>query len=259
MLSGAFQNMDSWKKFSDFFSKETLVVLADLPGVGKSDPVPEDLNMEFFCDCIKNLLDHLQIKKINIIAASYGTPIAHRFAQLFPKKMAKLVLTGTMREIPKNKRNKVSKTLKTISSGNMPLFAEEISEILLRKNKAYDIKKFELANRIILSVCKSLNEDEKEKYIHNTKRLLTHQPLDLTHKSKVPALVFTGEYDPFTKPKYCEEIAKTFKKSVFVTIKNADHLYHIEQPEVASNLTFNFFKNMPIQDKSALHSIKYFS
>ncbi len=257
MLSGAFQNMNSWKKFADFFSVRTKVVLTDLPGVGKADPVSEEHDMDFFVACIINLIDKLKIKKINIIAASYGTPIAHRFAQLYPERVDRLALTGTMKKIPKEKRKKVANTIKSVINGDMEKFAEEIFNILLCKNKSHTIKKFELAKRIIISGCKSLNEDQKAKYIFNTKRLLTQPPLDLQKKSKVPAIVFTGEYDPFTKPKYCKEIANSFNKAVFVTIKNADHLYHIEQPEIATKLTFDFFVDTPIKKNENISQITY--
>ncbi len=43
-ISGAFQNMDSWKKYVNYFSCETTVILTDLPGTGKSDTVYENVS-----------------------------------------------------------------------------------------------------------------------------------------------------------------------------------------------------------------------
>ena len=83
-IIGAFQSMDSWKKYAQYFSKETTVVLIDLPGVGKSDLLPENYGIDFLADLLKFFIERLSLSKSICVSASYGTSIAYKFGQKYP-------------------------------------------------------------------------------------------------------------------------------------------------------------------------------
>ena len=255
MLSGAFQNMDSWKRFADFFEKKTTVLLVDLPGTGQSDPITEDTPIHFQSSCVAHLLETLNLKKVNIIATSYGSPIGHCLSQLHPQKINKLVLAGTMKEIPQNKRAAIQDSIVLIEN-DPDQFADKMVDILMAQDDFEWVHKNKLAKRVLVSVCKGLSAQEKHHYIVNTKRLLTLKPLDLSIKPEVPTLVFTGEFDPFTKPEYCRDIAKSFQRAMFTTIKGADHLFHMEQFETTLMLFYKFF--MPLDGVEGIHQIEVF-
>lgn len=89
-VSGAFQNMDSWAHFARAFSKHSTVILIDPPGMGKSDVLPPHFGADYLADCMKLVLDTHSINRVNIVAASYGTPAAYRFAQLYPESRTEL-------------------------------------------------------------------------------------------------------------------------------------------------------------------------
>lgn len=83
-ISGAFQNMDSWKRFANAFSDQTTVILADLPGTGKSDIVEDDVPLEFFSEAIYKIIKDTGVEKVYLVSASYGTPLAYAFAKKIP-------------------------------------------------------------------------------------------------------------------------------------------------------------------------------
>lgn len=255
MLSGAFQNMESWKRFADFFETKTEVLLTDLPGTGQSDPITETTPIDFQSDCVAYLMEKLNIKKVNIIATSYGSPIAHRLAQLYPNKINSLVLAGTMKEVPQSKRADIQESIRLIED-DATKFAEKMVSILMAQQEFKWVNKNKLAKRVLYTVCKGLTDREKHHYIINTKRLLNLEPLDLSIQPVVSTLVFTGEYDPFTRPEYCRDIAQSFQRAMFTTIKGADHLFHMEQFEVTLNLLYRFF--MPLDEVEGIHSIEIF-
>jgi hypothetical protein len=100
--------------------------------------------------------------------------------------------------------------------------------------------------------------EEQQKYEYNTLRLLHHEPLDLTRPPKCKTLVFTGEYDVFTRPQHCRAIASSIPGSAFTTIKNADHLFHIEQHAVVSDLLLSFSQDASLQNINGINCIETF-
>ena len=77
-------------------------------------------------------------------------------------------------------------------------------------------------------------------YLAATTRLLTHPPLDLANPPAAPMLVVTGEFDTYTSPGDCREVADALPAGLFLTVPGAGHLFHVEQPEFAMRLFERF-------------------
>ena len=77
-------------------------------------------------------------------------------------------------------------------------------------------------------------------------RLLHHEPLDLGAAPAVPALVFTGEHDVYTRPELCHEVASAFESATFTTIRSADHLFHLECFDATLALVAWFLRGEPL-------------
>lgn len=258
-ISGAFQNMDSWKRFVNYFSRETTVILVDLPGTGKSDTVYENVSLDFFSDALFKIVKDIAVKKCYFVSASYGTPIAYTFAYNYPEFVSKLVLAGTMREVPVHVEEKIMESLRLAEMNLMKEFAEfVIEEGFLCLDQSRHINKRELTKRLLYSELKNMTSDALEKYIMNTKRLLSYKSLDLSNSPNTKTLIFTGEYDVFTLPESCREIAVSLSDSIFTSIKNADHLFHIEQFDTTLELLLRFVKGLPLENIVGCNDIEYF-
>jgi hypothetical protein len=101
-----------------------------------------------------------------------------------------------------------------------------------------------------------MNAHDRYKYTSNTLRLLHHEPLDLKQSPNCKTLIFTGEYDCFTQPKYCREIANSFPLCYFTTIKNADHLFHLEQFSVTAHLLYAFTQGLSVISSEDINEIE---
>lgn len=247
-LSGAFQSMDTWEKFVRFFRDKCSMVLVDLPGVGKSDLLPEDYGLNYLVKAVVQLLDHLGIHRVKVLSASYGTPIAYEFAKQHPHRVSHLAMAGIMKEIPPDSRDKVVRTIDHLQNGSTEQFADEVINGLMNTNPQIEINRRKLVMKLFKSQLLHLSPELMERYISNTRRLLYHPPLNIQHSPDVPALIFTGEHDPFTKPEYCKEIADSFRNSAFTTICRADHIFHLEQFDVVIQLFDRFFFNEVLDD-----------
>src|SRR5688572_14549117 len=125
-LSGAFQTMESWARFARAFSPCTTVVLVDPPGMGRADPLPSHVGLDLLAEAVRGVIDHLALDRINLVAASYGTPAAYRLAQMYPSRVARIALAGTMKEIPAHVRERVRATTTAALRGDGELLAQQV-------------------------------------------------------------------------------------------------------------------------------------
>jgi pimeloyl-ACP methyl ester carboxylesterase len=242
-LSGAFQTMESWARFARAFSPCTAVVLVDPPGMGRADPLPSHVGLDLLAEAVRGVIDHLALDRINLVAASYGTPAAYRLAQMYPSRVARIALAGTMKEIPAHVRERVRATTMAALRGDGELLAQQVVDGLLSRD-AGAIARRQLAERVLRSGLVRMSAAELRQYAANTIRLLEHPPLDLNDRIRGPkALVFTGEHDCFTVPDACLEVATAFDDALFTTVRGADHLFHIEQFDAVCALLLAFMRD----------------
>jgi pimeloyl-ACP methyl ester carboxylesterase len=239
-LSGAFQTMESWRKFARHFETKTRVLVADLPGMGGSDLLPRTYGLDFLSEAAARIMDAARMERAYVVSASYGSPIAYRLAQRHPERVTSMVLAGVMREIPGHLRARTANTMATLAEGRLAHFAREIVEGLLCRDPEKPIEKRRLAERVLLGQLEKLPLSERERYIENTARLLDHSPLDLSSPPSAPTLVFTGEHDVYTRPSECRKVAAALPDALFTVIERADHLFHIERFETTLALLDRF-------------------
>jgi len=257
-MSGAFQTMDSWKYFVDYFAPRRTVVLADLPGTGSADTLPKEHTLDFLAQSARLVLDHCGIERSHIVGASYGSPIAYRLAQLWPERLSRMVLAGVMKKVPEHKWQRVFNTVRMVEEGRLKDFAVETLDGMLCNDPQKKIARKALVHRLLGNQLSKMGPEDRIKYQENTLRLLFLEPLDLSNPPRVPTLCFTGEHDVFTRPAYCREIAAAIPGAVFTTIKEADHLFHIEQLDTTLSLIHHFFDALPLSDLPNCNAFEHF-
>ena len=256
-VSGAFQAMASWRKFADHFEPLTTVVLADLPGMGEADVLPRTHGLDFLADSAHAVLQVAGVEQAFVVSASYGSPIAFRLAQRFPRRVTRVILSGVMKEIPAPVWEPTRRTLDTLAAGRMAEFARDIVGGLLCHDPARPIERQRASERLLLAQLENMPPADRLRYVENTARLLEHPPLDLTRPPAVPALVFTGEHDVYTRPAHCREIAEAFDEATFTTIKRADHLFHIERFEATLSLVDCFLSGRAFANADDYGPVEY--
>ena len=246
-VSGAFQTMDSWARFAKVFSHYATVILVDPPGMGESDVLAPEVGVDFLADSLRAVLQQECFQRVNIIAASYGTPPALRLAQKYPEFVRRIALAGTMKEIPRHLHSRIRETIDLAVCGNRKLLAdklvgEPIIGGLLCRDPTLQIEKRRLAERVLRTNLAQMSDHSLRQYAANTQRLLDQEPLALSPVIVGPeALVFTGQHDCFTDPASCREIGEAFEHARFTVIESADHLFHIERFDVVISLFQRFF------------------
>lgn len=241
-VSGAFQTMASWGEFVRAFRPHATVLLVDPPGTGESDVLPAELGFDFLARCVLHALDHLDVDTVNLVAASYGTPVGIRVAQLQPERLSRIALTGTTKRIPARLRPVLEDSIEWARQGRRELLARRTVDHLMCRDPALPIDRRRATARIMRSSIARLGDTGLRHYVANTRRLLRLGAMPLDDPIRTEGLVFTGEHDTFTPPDACREVAGAFESAWFTTICRADHLFHLERFDVTVELLSRFMR-----------------
>jgi pimeloyl-ACP methyl ester carboxylesterase len=240
-VSGAFQSMDSWARFTRAFAAHTTVLLVDLPGMGRSDPLPADIGIGFLADCLEQVLDEHGIERANVVAASYGTPSAFELARTRPTRVERLALAGTMRELPAHRRERIAHTIGLARRRERDALADEVVGGMLCHDPSLAIQRRGAAARVLRANVLRMSDPDLDKYAANTERLLNAPPLDVSATIGGPeVLAFTGEHDVFTPPEENRRVAASFARAWFTTVRCADHLFHLQCADTVAALLVRF-------------------
>ncbi|MCC7033884.1 MAG: alpha/beta hydrolase [Acidobacteria bacterium] len=239
-IGGAFQSMASWRRFADHFAPHRTVVLCDLPGSGDADILPSRFGLDFLAASVSHMIDRLRLHRVDVVSASYGSPVAYCFAQRFAGRVGRLVLAGVMPSIPPDRRGSTIATLDALTAGRTAEFVRLVLDGLLCTDRARHVERRAVVRRLLKAQLERMSSRDRLRYVHNTTRLLEHEPLDLSRGPDVPALVFTGEHDVYTTPSDCHTVASAFTEATFTTVPMADHLFHLEQFDATLGLLDRF-------------------
>jgi len=233
--------MNSWKRFVSVFHPERTVLLVDLPGMGQADFLPESYGLDFFTRVVQTLLDEIGCRQVCVVSASYGALIGYRFAQLYPDRVSHLALAGIMWRV--SRRQKADALAHVEELGSLPPddYASEVIDRLLSPTARKQVQRSRLVERVLRAELKRIDDDGLRKYRANMLRLCTQPPLNVESPPQVRSIIFTGEHDHFTRPRFGRALASRMGDAVFAAIEQADHLCHMERFETTTELVRRFF------------------
>lgn len=87
LLHGYLESLEIWSPFATELANNNRVIAIDLPGHGQTGTSNGMPNVEFMAECVKAVLDQLQITKTVLIAHSMGGYAMLAFAELWPEKL----------------------------------------------------------------------------------------------------------------------------------------------------------------------------
>jgi len=190
-------------------SKEFKVIAIDTRAQGNSkDFTKGNLNYKIFADDLKNVMDHLNISKANILGWSDGGNTGLEFALKYPQNLNKLIIIGAN------------------------AFPEGVDEDLLKNFKS-KVHIMQLANQ---------PENETEKRLLNLMLNEPHINKKSLNKIQNSTLVVAGENDVIRKA-HTEMIAKEILNAKLKIYPKASHYLPFEIAEDLNKDVIDFLKN----------------
>ncbi len=226
------QGFDERHEVSSLLSSRRRLIAPSHPGFGRSS-LPDWIDsVDDIAYLYLELLDRMQIGKLDVVGCSIGGWIAAEMATKAPERIRKLVMAGP-----------VGVKLGPADKLDVPdIFAMPQDEVdkLLRHDPERSKVDF-----------KSMSEEEVSVLVRNreTLALLTWEPWmhnpklkHRLHRAAMPALFMRGASDGFVSADYLQAYARLLPDARILTIPDAGHAPHLEQPQATAKAVLEFLE-----------------
>lgn len=226
-LHGLLGSGDNWNTIAGSFLDRHRVIQLDLRNHGRSFHKAE-MNYELMADDVIAVLDDCGIDKAIVLGHSMGGKVAMQLALAHPHRVDKLIIVDST---PLEFDGGHEWIMHAIQSTDLSFFAsrKEIEEAMSKKLVNDGLRYFIMKNiaRSEDSYHWKLNIDA---IIANYDMIKA--PIHLAERPYTsPVLVIRGENSDYIEAHDLEAIRDRFPNSEVVTIENAGHWVHAEQPD----------------------------
>ncbi len=239
ILHGFFGMGDNWKSLANKFSEENLQVhLVDQRNHGRSFH-SDDFNYDLLVEDLKNYIEYHKLEKVILLGHSMGGKTAMLFATKYPDLIEKLLVADIApKEYPPHHQD-IIRALNSIDftiHNSRKLIDEKLSELIpevgvrqfILKN-TYWVEKGQLGFRFNLE---SLTENYNE--------VIVGLPTGATFEGEV--LFLRGGKSQYILDQDAPLLSAHFSNYKLVTVPNAGHWLHAENPKDFYSSVINFIK-----------------
>lgn len=228
-LHGVGTDADSWTLQLAHFGALYRTIAWNMPGYGGS-PALATPSFAGQADALRDLLDELGIKRVDLIGHSYGGMVAQEFAAHHQPRLRTLTLSGTSpafgRPDGEWQQAFVRQRLAPLEAGkSMAELAPKMVGSLI--GPAADEAGIEIARRSVAQVPAAT-------FAAGVRLLVTFDRRDALAQIKVPTLVLAGERDSNAAAPMMEKMAAKIPDAEYVCLQDVGHLANLENAE-----TFN--------------------
>ena len=242
ILNGIMMSTLSWEIFVEPFSKNNTLIRFDMFDQGQSSKLDEDYTQEIQVELLKNLLDFLEVKNVNIVGISYGASVALQFAAEYQNYINKLIIANVVA--------KTSPWLKAIGDGwnevaksRNGLAYYNISIPYIYSPQFYTSNLTWMEERKKMLIPLFSNEVFLDAMVRLTKSAETHDVVESLKLIKTKTLILSSEEDYLTPVFEQVYIDKMLPNSNLVIIPECGHASMYEKPELFTSITLGFINN----------------
>ena len=220
-LHGWEGSISSFRYFYEHLATKKKCIALDLPPFGESSELTRSFDIKDYADIVIKLLGYLRVKKVDIIAHSFGGRVALEIASGHKNIVNKMLLTGCA--------GIKNKSLKRY----MLVLKYKILKALSRLNLYDKNKLLQLGSHDY----KKLNVVMKQTFIN----IVNYDQKFLLKNISTPTLLVWGSLDKET-PFY---FTKTFKKHIkdceVIKFEGCSHFAYLERPKLFLAILLSFF------------------
>jgi pimeloyl-ACP methyl ester carboxylesterase len=226
ILHGYFGMGDNWKSLADKFAENFEVHLIDQRNHGRSFH-SYDFDYELLVEDLFNYIQHHNLEKVNLLGHSMGGKVAMLFAVTFPDYVHKLIVADISPKYYKPHHQQILAALNAVNFGiqdtrskvedTLKIYIKDSGVLLFLLKNVYRKSKDTLAFRFNLE---SLTVNNSE----------VGAALPSFTEFYGETLFLSGENSNYITENEVDLIEAHFPKARIVTVKNAGHWLHAENP-----------------------------
>ena len=225
-----------------FFSKHFKTIVFDNRDAGRSSKATKPYSIADMADDLAGLMIGLDIERTHLLGLSMGGMIAQEFAIRYPKKLEKLVLTGTGAANARSMFDPISiwSYIKTQDANGLMFAAQQFiwlfSESFNRNHEA--------VNQTLQMLASNPNPVSAEAYQRQAEAYVKHDTLDRLNQVTAPTIVIAGEQDRLTPPWICKEVADAIPNAKYKLImgEGSSHVLPLERPDDFNQAVLSFLQ-----------------
>ncbi len=237
ILHGFLGSLDNWHSLATEWSKNGFTVYAiDLRNHGKS-PHTQSHSITLMADDILHFTDQHDLRKINLLGHSMGGKVAMQFALQYPDKINKLIVVDIApKAYQHGAHDAVFEAIFHVKLGQITS-RKEAETAMLPYLGDFGTRQF---------ILKSLDRTESgfqwkfnidllhREYEQAIAAISNHQSVD------IPTMFVRGGQSLYVKEEDLPGIKQLFPQSDLVTISNAGHWVHADQPKEFTSCVLEF-------------------
>jgi len=217
---------DNWKSLAGRFSNDFEVHLIDQRNHGRSFHA-NDFSYEILVDDLLQYVNHYQLKKINLLGHSMGGKTAMLFAVNYPEIVNKLIVADIGPKFYPRHHDIILEGLSIIDFSQQTS-RKEIEEVLQGYIPEIGIRQFLLKNVYWKTKEQLAFRFNLDSLLENIDEIGAALPALTVFKGE--ALFLKGENSGYINNDDKSLIVAHFPKSSVITVKNAGHWLHAENP-----------------------------
>ncbi|MBI4930951.1 MAG: alpha/beta fold hydrolase [Bacteroidetes bacterium] len=243
LLHGFLESLEIWDEFSAKLSKRFRVIAIDLPGHGETPAIGYVHSMELMAECVKSVLDSLELRKYVVVGHSMGGYIALAFAELFPQNLSGLcIFHSTAMPDSDEKKKDRDRVAEIVKKDHTQFVSDLIPKLFAQKNVPLLKDEVGKAKQIALNT-------PKEGIVAALLGMKERPSRELVLKNATyPVLFIIGKQDVILAWDNLLLLTSLPKKSFNIVLEHAGHMGFYEAPEETFK-TVKKFSGMCFREK----------
>ena len=189
-----------------------------------------EISFKYICEDIVEILDKLNIEKVNVLGISLGTIVGMQFEKYFSNRVSSMILGGGI--VGMNLKSKFFLNLALVTKNIIPreIFYKIVAYMSM------PCKNHKLSRNIFLKAAEKLDKNECFRWVELMREHLENYKYV---KNNVKKIFIMGDQDHVFLP----TIKKFVPEEDIVVIKNCGHICNIDSFKTFNHLTLNFLIN----------------
>eukprot|EP01027_Heterolobosea_sp_BB2_P006935 GEZU01010381.1.p1 GENE.GEZU01010381.1~~GEZU01010381.1.p1 ORF type:complete len:242 (+),score=78.64 GEZU01010381.1:151-876(+) len=218
------------------------VIAPDLPGFGKSDPLPDGTpaTLKAYTDSIKQMLADKGIQKAIIGGCSWGGYMMFEIWRHYPSIVSGFIFVDTRADAdPPEAKERRQKQIEQIrASGSTEFLVDAMApNVVSPKTRENQKETYEWVREAIRSSRPKAVVDALTAIMNRA------DSTDLLKEINVPSLVLVGKDDGLTPPSLAQSLHEKLPQSRMEIIADAGHLCPLEQPDQVNPIILKFLED----------------
>jgi len=236
-LNGTTQTTLYWYTLTEALKFRFRILVYDGRGQGVSDIGRTKLSLAKHVDDLDALLQHLSIKKANLVGLSHGAYVALAYAAEQPTRIGRLVLCSVSAKATYRARLIVRSWLEVLRNGEFEAMVWAALPYVF--GEAYLKHKEKNLERIVKTIVRRNNKDS---LVAHLEAIRTYPSLRQIVKNAHPTLVISGTDDPLVTSEGARQLAEICGGR-HEQIPGVGHSIPAEAPEQFNDLVIEFLSD----------------